>query len=155
MRAPEVYQGLGCFHRSEVWAFAVTLFCCMKPGPFGISGNIYSSSHNDYWCIAKLMKLFPELTEANPADKEVIQGAFDIARLLTSEPDPDNRAEPCVKVATLAEEMATANFEPEMRNLFESLFVVDSDARPTAAEALASREYLALNAAASSQIRAQ
>ncbi|KAL2015369.1 hypothetical protein VTK56DRAFT_5745 [Thermocarpiscus australiensis] len=36
MRAPEVWRGIGCFHSSDVWSFAVTLLDWIKPGVFGI-----------------------------------------------------------------------------------------------------------------------
>ena len=146
MRAPEVYRGLGCFHRSEVWALAATLFCWIKPGIFGTTGNEYDLP-NESWCIAKLMLLFPGWT-GPPADNACIQRVFRLGKLLTEEPIEDKPDEKIVKVLSLENEMQTMGIQPVLMDLFRYLFVVDPDARPSAAEALASKEYLTLKKAA-------
>ena len=149
MRAPEVYRGLGCIHRSDVWAFAVTLFCWIKPGVLGAFGNKYVMS-NESWCIAKLMKLFPGWT-GPPIDEEVNQLMFNLGITLAKEPDPENLEEMVVKVSSLDDEMRTMEIQPELKDFLRRLFIVDPDARPSAVEALESKEYSALERALRTQ----
>lgn len=146
MRAPEVYQGLGCVHASDVWAFAVTLFDWMKAGIFGIKGN-QVPIYNESWCIAKLMRLFPGWT-GPPSDDEIRQLEFDFARNLVEACDPQSPSEKLLKVTSLESEMQTMDMPPELRNLFLYLFVPDPAKRPTAAAALMSDEFQALRQAA-------
>ena len=137
MRAPEVYQGLGCVHRSQIWALAATLFCWIKPGIFGIAGNkiiLFRES----WCIAKLMRLFPGWT-GPPIENDVRRCEFKLGKSLIEESEPE-----ILKVLSLEDEMQTMGIPPELRDLFRRLFVVNPDDRPSASEVLASEEYLAL-----------
>ena len=93
------------------------------------------------------MQLFPGWTGA-PDDNSVRQSEFRLARLLTDERDPELPDEKIVKVSSLDEEMQQMGIEMAMMNLFRYLFVVDPESRPSAIEALASKEYADLKKAA-------
>jgi serine/threonine protein kinase len=137
MRAPEVYQGLGCVHRSQIWALAATLFCWIKPGIFGTAGNTIIL-FRESWCIAKLMRLFPDWT-GPPIENAVCRSEFELGKALIEESEPE-----ILKVLSLEDEMQTMGMPPELRDLFRRLLVVDPNNRPSASEVLVSEEYLAL-----------
>ncbi|KAJ8118876.1 hypothetical protein OPT61_g210 [Boeremia exigua] len=54
MRAPEVWSGRGCFHCSDVWAFAVTLFDWIKPCVLGVN-DMPQGHWPQPWAMAKLL----------------------------------------------------------------------------------------------------
>ncbi|PSN61286.1 kinase-like protein [Corynespora cassiicola Philippines] len=80
MRAPEVWSGKGCFHCSDVWAFAVTLFDWMAPRVFGVN-DMPQGHWPQPWAMAKLLRLFPGSVTMHPTDANY-QGYFRIAQLL-------------------------------------------------------------------------
>ena len=147
MRAPEVYQGLGCYHGSTVWALFATLICWIQPGVFGASESIHPL-FNEIWSIARLMRLFPDWT-GTPDDNEIRQSEFSCAKSLSELHDPDKPDEKLIKVSTLDNEMQNMGIPQELRALFRRVFIVDPKARPSAAEVLESKEFLALEEAAS------
>ena len=151
MRAPEVYQGLGCYHGSTVWALFATLVCWIKPGVFGTSGSIHSL-FNESWSIAKLMRLFPDWT-GPPDDDEVRQSEFYCAKSLSELADRDKPDEKLIKVSTLDNEMRTMGIPLVFQDLLRRVFIVDPRARPSAAEVLQLKEYLALEEAAAANQR--
>ncbi|KAF2458299.1 kinase-like domain-containing protein [Lineolata rhizophorae] len=142
MRATENWEGHGCFHRSDVWSGAVTLLDWIKPGIFGIR-DIMDGIWPEPWCIAKLMRLFPDW-HGSPVDHEVYRDDFLLDRLLTKEVDPDAPETMLIKTRTLDEELQTMNISKELVDWFRSVLVVDPNKRPSAAEALRSPEYKAL-----------
>lgn len=88
------------------------------------------------WCIAKLMLLFGG--NLGPlADNNVIKLDFKLARLLTEWVDKGERV---VKVSSLEEEMQNTDMPQALKVFMKYLFVVDPDKRPSAAQALASKE---------------
>lgn len=138
MRAPEVWRGLGCFHSSDVWAFAVTLLDWIKPGVFGIR-DIKDDHWPEPWCIAKLMRLFPN-SLGPPVKNTELEGWFGIAGALAEEMDPDEPGQMYIRTVPLEKELERMDISSELANLFRYLFVIDHKNRPSAAEALRSRE---------------
>ncbi|KAF2787819.1 hypothetical protein K505DRAFT_367024 [Melanomma pulvis-pyrius CBS 109.77] len=67
VRAPEVWSGLGCFHRSDMWAFAATLFDWISPRVFG-TGDMPPHHWPQAWSMAKLERLFPDSVTEHPTD---------------------------------------------------------------------------------------
>lgn len=134
MRAPEVYRGLACVHRSQVWALAATLLCWIKPGILGTAGSP-GSLYREGWCIAKLMRLFPGWT-GPPIEDAVRQSEFELGKALIEGSEPA-----ITDVLSLEDEMQTMGILPEMMGLLRRLLVVDPGDRPSAAEVLASEEY--------------
>ncbi|KAF2278162.1 kinase-like protein [Westerdykella ornata] len=63
-RAPEVWQGLGCQHRSDVWSLGVTLVHSLSPQTiFGPRDKIIEG-FTEAWCIAKIIRLLsPRLSD--------------------------------------------------------------------------------------------
>ena len=147
MRAPEVYEGRGCSHASDIWSFAVTMFDWIKPGVFGAAGNVYGVPWES-WCIAKLMLLFPSWNDQASSDDEYMKDIFKLGHLLIGSPIKDNPNEKIVLVSSLEDEMQTMNIPPELKDLFRYLFVLDSKQRPSATQALASDQFQALKQAA-------
>ncbi|KAK0247081.1 hypothetical protein LTR29_017516 [Friedmanniomyces endolithicus] len=153
MRAPEVWRGLACLHQSEVWALAAMLLVWMKPGILGTSAiNGYITG--PIWSIAKLMQLFPRW-KGPPSDRDFRRDEFEIAEMLSREPDSERQGEKRVKVATLEEEMQTMRIPVVLRVLLRVLLIPEPEVRPSASEALASKEYQALRKAALARTEAE
>lgn len=94
------------------------------------------------WCIAKLMLLFED--DLSPlADNDAIKKDFKLGRLLAEWVDKGERV---VKVSSLEEEMQNMDMPQALKVFLKYLFVVDPDKRPSAAQALASKELRAFNA---------
>ncbi|RHZ57212.1 hypothetical protein CDV55_106074 [Aspergillus turcosus] len=132
-RAPEVWQGLGCFHSSDVWSFGVT-------GPiFGAKDKIVENL-TEAWCIAKIRRLVGPI--GPPISNRDYEEEFLIAEHLESSTftHPDTGLEtPFIEVGSLREELEKLpgpKISPELLDLIEFLLVVDHRKRPTAAEAL-------------------
>lgn len=142
IRAPEVYEGRGCTHVSDVWSFAVSLFDWMKPGVFGRSG-IIEGLPEDSWCIAKLILLFSDW-RPQPSDNARIKNAFALADLLLDSPVEEDPEEKIVLVSSLEDEMRDMGLPAEVKALFRYLLVPDKMQRPSAMDALASEQFQAL-----------
>ena len=146
MRAPEIYRGKATFPSSEIWAFGAMLLVWMKPGILGSYGNKYGLL-NHGWSVAKLMKLFPKW-KCSPPDHKAYRGVFELAEMLIVEPDPEHPEQPLVKAQPLEEEMQILGMDPVVMDLLRYLLNVDPRPRPSAAEALESKQYRALQDAA-------
>lgn len=94
------------------------------------------------WCIAKLMRLFPDWTDPS-VTTDVHQCEFDLAKAYITENELG-----IVKIGPLEVELQMVEMLPELRNLLLRLFVVDPKERLSAAKVLVSEEYLALAAKA-------
>lgn len=91
------------------------------------------------WCIAKLILLFGG--DLGPlADNDVAKMEFKLGRLLAEWVDKGERV---VKVSSLEEEMQNMDMPQALKVFMSYLFIVDSDKRPSAAQALASKEFCA------------
>ncbi|KAB8356516.1 hypothetical protein FH972_024099 [Carpinus fangiana] len=137
MRAPEVYMGLGCIHRSSIWALAATLFCWVRPGVLGAANSQIPFS-NEAWCIVKLRRLFPNWV-VPPIEDDVCRCEFELADALIEESTPR-----VLEVSSLEEELEATPTLPEIKDLLRFMLIIDAQLRPTAAEVLRSKEYLAL-----------
>jgi serine/threonine protein kinase len=141
MRAPEVYQGVGCVQKSQVWALAATLICWIKPGVFGTAGNTIPLFHEG-WSVSKLLRLFPDW-DPPPIEHAVRRTQFALGKHLVEHPVPEMS-----KILSLEEELEGMDMPAVLRDLFRYLLVVDPARRPSASEVLASPEYQALEQAA-------
>lgn len=130
MRAPEVWRGLACLHQSEIWALAAMLLVWMNPGILGASGiNGYITV--PIWSIAKLMLLFPGWKEP-PSNRGFCRDEFEIAELLSNEPDSERPGKKRVEVASLEEEMRNMLLPMALQDLLRVLLVPEPEMRPSA-----------------------
>ena len=149
MRAPEVWSGRGCFHRSDVWAFAVTVshplfpsgICVTLTGvAFRLDGYMPQGHWPQPWAMAKLLRLFPGSVTMHPTDANY-QGYFRIAQLLERAgfdggPDPS-----CFQTLSFEEELNKLSISPALAAFLRYLLAVDYMQRPTAAQALRSPQF--------------
>ncbi|KAG4431832.1 hypothetical protein IFR05_012694 [Cadophora sp. M221] len=140
MRAPEVWQGYSCTHRSEVWSLAATVLAWAKPGILGTAG-IKDGVWPELWCIANLMRAFPKWT-ALPATSRVNELTWECVKALSDAKDPDRPGRQYIEVSRLDEELQ--NFSDETAKMLRYLHVADPKIRPEAASALLSSEFQAL-----------
>jgi serine/threonine protein kinase len=150
-RAPEVWQGLGCQHSSDVWSLGVTVSAHtylserklswklarrLSPRPlFGPSDKIIEG-FTEAWCIAKIIRLLGPLGQ--PADSQYYKEEFELAEQLAVMDNPYDGTR-LIKGGTLREELqllAEPSVPLELLDLIESLLVVDHSKRPMASEAL-------------------
>lgn len=88
------------------------------------------------WCIAKLILLFGG--DLGPlADNDTVKKDFKLGRLLAEWVDKGERV---VKVSSFEEEMQNMDMPQALKALMKYLFIVDPDKRPSAAQALVSKE---------------
>ncbi|KAF2476364.1 kinase-like protein [Lindgomyces ingoldianus] len=140
-RAPEIYRGFACTHRADVWALAVTVVELFNSDLFGFS-DMDCNVPVEGWCIAKLMLLFGG-DLGSLADNDAIKKDFKLGRLLAEWVD---KGEQVVKVSSFEEEMQSMDMPEALKGFMKYLFVVDPDKRPSAAQALASKELRAFEA---------
>lgn len=150
-RAPEVWQGLGCQHSSDVWSLGVTvsphtpLFhhtliwkLARRLSPqsvFGPSDKIIEG-FTEAWCIAKIIRLLGPL--GRPVDCQAYKEEFELAEQLALMDNPHDGTK-LIKGGTLREELQRLSdppASPQLLEFIESLLVVDHSKRPTASEAL-------------------
>ncbi|KAI0804259.1 kinase-like protein [Xylaria sp. FL0064] len=140
-RAPKVYRAFACTRRADVWALAVTVVELFNSDLFGFS-DMDCNVPVEGWCIAKLMLLFGG-DLGSLADNDAIKKDFKLARLLAEWVD---KGEQVVKVSSFEEEMQSMDMPQALKGFMKYLFVVDPDKRPSAAQALASKELRAFEA---------
>ena len=150
-RAPEVWQGLGCQHSSDVWSLGVTvsthiylserklswkLARRLSPHPlFGPSDKIIEG-FTEAWCIAKIIRLLGPLNQ--PVDRQPYKDEFELAEQLAVMDNPHDGTR-LIKGGTLREELQRLpkpSVSLELLDFIESLLVIDHSKRPTASEAL-------------------
>ncbi|KAG4431341.1 hypothetical protein IFR05_013173 [Cadophora sp. M221] len=142
MRAPEIWRGYGCTHRSDVWSLAAAVLAWAKPGTLGVAG-MKGGLWPQLWCMVKLMGVFPGWT-ALPATSCMNETAAIAAKDILGAKDPDRPDEQYVKVRSLDEELQSVNISAETANMLRYLLITDPGNRPEAADALASPEFQAL-----------
>lgn len=142
-RAPEAWRGIPRVPSSDVWSFAATLLNWAKADVVGRS-NAKDPTSAAMWSLASLMRLFPNGIAPPVEGAEHLQGVHDLAKVLAQAPNFERPGEMYLNTGTLEEELATADVSPELANFFRYLLVVDHEKRPTAAEALSSKEFEAL-----------
>lgn len=150
-RAPEVWQGLGCRHSSDVWSFGVTVSAHiylfwrkliwklarrLSTRPlFGPSDKIIEG-HTEAWCIAKIIRLVGPL--GDPIDCQTYKEEFELAEQLAVMENPHNGMK-LINGGNWREELQRLPgppVSPELLDFIESLLIVDHSKRPTASEAL-------------------
>ncbi|KAF2761991.1 kinase-like protein [Pseudovirgaria hyperparasitica] len=140
-RAPEVWQGLGCRHSSDIWSLGVTLARRLSPhAHFGASDKIIEG-HTEAWCIAKIIRRCGPIPDP-PADQhnyyQPYREEFALAEQLAVMDNPHDGTR-LIKGGTLREELLRLAEPPvseELVDFIEALLVVDHGGRPVASEAL-------------------
>ncbi|RAK99855.1 kinase-like protein [Aspergillus ibericus CBS 121593] len=133
-RAPEVWQGHGCFHSSDVWSVGVMLaqWAAWK-NVFGASDKIIEG-YPEAYCIAKLMALIGPL--GAPTDQYAPD--FELAeQLLSMDFGPEFGK--VIKVGRLRDELQSVANPPvptELVDFIIYLLTADPDRRPNACDAL-------------------
>lgn len=128
-----------------MWAFAVTLFNWLKPGVFGTQeGFVKGGDCAPTFSLAKLMRLFPDEIAPPTINGDSLWGRYRMAKVLAQAPDPDKLGKWYIKSVPLEEELARMDIPPNLANFLRYLLVVDHEKRPSAAEALCSKEFEAL-----------
>ncbi|KKK21566.1 hypothetical protein AOCH_003926 [Aspergillus ochraceoroseus] len=138
-RAPEVWQGLGVWHTSDIWSLGVTLsHWLMSRGLFGPCDKIIQD-HNTAWCLAKIFRLIgPIDLPENPE----YQDEFELAAALEASGymDPNTgEPKPYINVGSLREELQKLPRDicsESCIDFIEHLLVIDPAKRPTAKVAL-------------------
>ncbi|KAF1993739.1 kinase-like protein [Amniculicola lignicola CBS 123094] len=139
MRAPEVWSGIGCFHSSDVWSFAATLFDWISPSVFG--ANDMPEGHWPHpWAMAKLLRLFPTSVKMHPSDPNY-QGYFRIAQVIEKSGFGDSKDPKCFETLSFSEELAKLDIPSALEDFLRYLLIVDHEQRPSANEALSSAEF--------------
>lgn len=149
-RAPEVWQGISCFHASDVWSGGVTvsyiptllrfrliekLANWLYGGPiFGARDKIIDN-HTEAWCIAKLQHLVGPLGLCIHCP--LYEDEFELAKqLMSMEIDPVGKL---IKLSTLRQELQSLSgpsVSPKLLDFINYLLIVDMTKRPTARDAL-------------------
>ncbi|KAI2033761.1 hypothetical protein LOZ03_006724 [Ophidiomyces ophidiicola] len=154
-RAPEVWGSVSCYHKSDVWSLAALMLNWIDNGIVGNHDN-NGSFPPMIWCLAKLMRLFA--TENNPivppsstASKD-LQLSFEYAKKLVSAARADNPKQYILDTPGFDEWAAAAEaadlIPKVVLDMIRFLAILDPANRPTAAQALVSNEFKALEAAA-------
>ncbi len=150
-RAPEVWQGLGCFHASDVWSVGVTVSYIHHPlfqfrlteklthwlcggAIFRARDNIIEN-YTEAWCIAKIQSLVGPLGPL--INYNLYQEEFEASELLMSmEVDPVGKL---IKVGSRRQELQSLSgplISTQLLDFIDYLLVIEMTKRPTAREAL-------------------
>ncbi|KAK4239538.1 hypothetical protein C8A03DRAFT_32397 [Achaetomium macrosporum] len=157
MRAPEVFNGWGCFHTSNVWSIGTTVLCWLKQYILGPHDNKLGSLFDEAWCMAKIIRLFEKYKGTMPGPpedaKRVKKTIHKLAYDLLTQPDDGDEYSMHVPARPFDEVVPKLDISPEVEAMLRRFFVLDHNARPTAQELLQSFEFCKLKAAA--QLSAQ
>ena len=142
-RAPEVWQGRGCWHTSDVWSLGVSLAHWLASRTIFGPKNKRVEGLTEAWCMAKLQRLVGEIDapEANAGYKRDWLQAREIMSI--SDPDTDGKTllVPKETLRQILEALPDTKPSAELLDFIDSLLVIDYTKRPTAEEAL-SHPYL-------------
>ncbi|KAA8626730.1 SPS1 Serine threonine protein kinase [Pyrenophora tritici-repentis] len=136
-RAPEVWQGHSCRHTSDVWSLGVTLTTKSSPEILFGAADKMILDHTEAWCIAKMIRLMGGPI-GQPIDNETYQDEFALAEQLAIMDHPSDGTN-LISRDYWRKELENIPDPPVPRDLLdfiESILVIDSEKRPTAAEAL-------------------
>jgi serine/threonine protein kinase len=139
-RAPEVWQGKGCFHSSDVWSVGVTVSYTQTPlssrlikklahwlygrAIFGASDKLIEG-HTEAWCIAKLQSLVGKLGTC--VDYPPYKDEFEFAEQLASMKLGPGLGK-LIKVNTLRQELQPLSDPPvstQLLDFIDYLLVID------------------------------
>lgn len=95
------------------------------------------------WAMAKLLRLFPGSITIHPTDPDY-QGYFRIAQLIEKSGCDESTELKCFETLSFEEELHQLSVSPTLAAFFRYLLVVDPMQRPTAIEALRSKQFHSL-----------
>lgn len=137
-RAPEVWQGLGVCHASDIWSLGVALAHWISGRMIFGASDKRIDGFTEAWCIAKLMRLVGPL--GPPNDVRQYQEEFELAEQLESmEMDEEGGGGMLITIQPLRQELERVLDPPvssDLLDFIDYLLVVDKDKRPTARDAL-------------------
>lgn len=150
-RTPEVWQGIGCFHSSDVWSVGVTVSYIRSLVCYGLieklahwlygraifgAGDKIIEDHTEAWCIAELQSLIGKLGPC--INYQPYKNEFELADQLASMEIGPGLGK-LIRAGTLRQELqalADPPVAPQLLDFIDYLLVVDVARRPTAQEAL-------------------
>ncbi|KAF1916472.1 kinase-like domain-containing protein [Ampelomyces quisqualis] len=135
-RAPEVWQGLGTQHASDIWSLAVTLTGSLSRFPvFGPLENRIEAP-TEAWCIAKIMHLVGSLPQ--PVGNEIYQKEYELAERIRimKHPLASRKLMGSLNWRETLELIPDPPVPQNVLEFLEYLLVIDPEKRPTASEAL-------------------
>ncbi|PGH36195.1 serine/threonine protein kinase [[Emmonsia] crescens] len=138
-RAPEVWQGLGVWHPSDIWSLGVTLtHWLISGGLFGPTDKIVRG-HQTAWCLAKITRLIgPVPMPENPDYKEDFELGAGLELGAYKHPKTGEQT-PYITVGSLRQELQKLPSEicsEACIDFIEHLLVIDTFKRPSAEKAL-------------------
>ncbi|TVY18848.1 Cyclin-dependent kinase 20, partial [Lachnellula arida] len=154
-RAPEVWTGVSCFHKADVWSIAAMILQRVDPNILGNADNIDKKLiHPMAWCLAKIILLFdPSCSSIPPpsvADKS-LQAYFKLAQNLITTQAKEDSDELLFQIPSFevwADLAMDAGIPKAVLDVIRLLAVPDPTNRPSARQALQSPEYKALQKSA-------
>lgn len=138
MRAPEVFLNEPCYGPSQVWAIAAMVLVWIKREILGASDCPHWILSRP-WSMGKLRRLFPQwqLPDPDQVKGHEFKAAIEISGRMSCEEMP------MLEISPLQEEMLKIEMPQQLRELLSFMFVTDPEARPSAADVLASDEFQA------------
>ncbi|CZT49051.1 uncharacterized protein RSE6_09833 [Rhynchosporium secalis] len=154
-RAPEVWTGVSCFHKADVWSLAAMILQRLDPNILGNTDNIDKTLIPSMaWCLAKIILLFdPSCSSIPPpsdADK-TLQAYLKLAQNLTKTYAGEDSDELLLQIPPFevwADLAADAGIPKVVLDMIRLLAIPNPRNRPSALQALQSPEYKALQEAA-------
>lgn len=136
-RAPEVWEGKGYFHSSDLWALGVTLFEQFSHSAFSFS-VIRDDVLVDTIMLAKLMRLFPKWHPSPIKWMDVygqsLEQVFADAR----------RIKDSVPIIPLDQQLRQMDIKEEWKRFLQLLLALDRNKRNSPSEVLQSPAYQAI-----------
>ncbi|KAI2442934.1 hypothetical protein LOY97_004806 [Ophidiomyces ophidiicola] len=136
-RAPEVWEGKGHFHSSDIWSLGVTLFEQFSPSAFSFS-VIRDDVLVETIMLAKLMRLFPEW-HPSPVEWMDVYGQS-LGQVFADA----TRIKDSIPIAPLDQQIQQMDIQREWKSLLQLLLTLDRNKRCSASEVLQSPVYRAL-----------
>ncbi|ESZ92265.1 hypothetical protein SBOR_7354 [Sclerotinia borealis F-4128] len=157
-RAPEVWTGVSCYHKADVWSIAAMMLQRFDPNILGNADNIDKTRiHPMAWCLAKIILLFdPSCNSIPPPDVDkTLQAYFKLAQNLTTTQAKEDLDELLLQIPSFevwADLAMDAGIPKVVLDVIRLLAVPNPMNRPSALQALQSPEYKALQKAAAAYV---
>ncbi|PYI06969.1 kinase-like protein, partial [Aspergillus sclerotiicarbonarius CBS 121057] len=136
-RAPEVWEGKGYFHSSDLWALGVMLFERFNDGAFSFP-VMRDDVLIDTIMLAKLMCLFPEW-HPSPIENLDVYGQS-LGKIFADA----NHINGTIPILPLDQQLQEMNIPEEWKALLRLLLALDRNKRASASEILQSAAYQAI-----------
>lgn len=136
-RAPEVWEGKGYFHSSDIWALGVVLFERFSQDAFSFPVT-RDDVLVDTIMLAKLMRLFLEW-DPNPAGWVDVYGQS-LGKTFADAKGIKNS----IQISPLDHQLQQMDIPKEWKAFLRMLLTLDRNKRPSSSEALQSRVYQAI-----------